>query len=267
MTLGGVIASLVLIMAIVTVCTLFEIAAPLQRVAPRSRLWGVGFQGAQVIVGWAVVYPVGLLINAADVGPVLPPIEQWAGIWAVPIIILAADFLAYWEHRFEHRFLWPVHAVHHSQTELSAATNYAHPLQGISMLLLIAVPLSFLNVSSVAIPMAAGMFFRFMLHFIHSPTRLHFGPLRHVIVDNRWHRIHHSLEPVHFDRNFGISFAIWDRLFGTAHVPAQGEWPQTGVAGHPPPTSLASYLAFPLRFRLNRSASRRPKTPKAPSAT
>lgn len=240
--------SLVLVLAFVAICTTFEIVAPLEKHSAVQRLRGVSYQGVQIILGAALVYPVGQLIKAIGIGPVLPPIEQWAGIWAVPIVILAADFLAYWEHRFEHRFMWPVHAAHHSTTHLSAATNYAHPLQAIPMFLIIGVPLSFLNFSSVTIPMVAGLFFRLMLHFIHSPTRLHFGPLRHLVVDNRWHRIHHSLETKHWDRNFGISFSLWDRLFGTAHAPKAGEWPAVGVHGHPPPANALSLVFYPLRF-------------------
>jgi sterol desaturase/sphingolipid hydroxylase (fatty acid hydroxylase superfamily) len=33
------------------------------------------------------------------------------------------------------------------------------------------------------------------------------------------HQIHHSTNPVHFNRNMGASLAIWDWLFGTLAIP------------------------------------------------
>ena len=44
-------------------------------------------------------------------------------------------------------------------------------------------------------------------------------------------RIHHSIEPEHRDKNFAVWFPIYDVLFGTAHRPKPGEFPETGVAG------------------------------------
>jgi sterol desaturase/sphingolipid hydroxylase (fatty acid hydroxylase superfamily) len=77
---------------------------------------------------------------------------------------------------------------------------------------------------------------------------VHFGPLRHVLVDNRFHRIHHSLEERHFDKNFGITFSLWDQLFRTAHFPSANEWPDVGIAGHAPPATLRDFLCYPLGF-------------------
>ena len=37
-----------------------------------------------------------------------------------------------------------------------------------------------------------------LTYYIHSPIDVHFGRLRKVLVDNRFHRIHHSIEPRHF---------------------------------------------------------------------
>ena len=84
--------------------------------------------------------------------------------------------------------------------------------------------------------------------WIHSPTRFHFGPLRAVFVDNRYHRIHHSLEERHFDRNFGAFTTLWDRLFGTHHAPSSDEWPDVGLDGVGEPVGLKQWLDQPLRY-------------------
>jgi sterol desaturase/sphingolipid hydroxylase (fatty acid hydroxylase superfamily) len=59
-----------------------------------------------------------------------------------------------------------------------------------------------------------------------------FGDLvRYVLVTPQFHRVHHSIEPRHRDRNFGLTFSIWDHLFGTQYrgydeyLPLQGDRP------------------------------------------
>lgn len=69
-----------------------------------------------------------------------------------------------------------------------------------------------------------------------------------VIVDNRFHRIHHSLDEKHFDKNFGIAMSLWDWIFGTAHWPSKDEWPKVGVAGVDQPRNVVDFLALPWRI-------------------
>jgi sterol desaturase/sphingolipid hydroxylase (fatty acid hydroxylase superfamily) len=83
--------------------------------------------------------------------------------------------------------------------------------------------------------------------WIHSPTRANFGPLRAWFVDNRYHRIHHSLEERHFDRNFGAFTTLWDRLFGTHYAPGPEEWPNVGLAEMGEPRGVGDWFAQPYR--------------------
>ena len=90
--------------------------------------------------------------------------------------------------------------------------------------------MSLVQIDGPGTPIAVAFVLQLLTYYIHSPIDVHFGPLRKVLVDNRFHRIHHSLEPRHFDKNFGVCFTIWDRWFGTAYDPAPNEWPQVGLA-------------------------------------
>src|SRR5205085_6006881 len=143
--------------------------------------------------------------------------------------------------------LWPVHKVHHSPTELHAANNIGHPIQSLFSWGFIGVPLGLIRIDGPAAPVIAGIIVALLATYIHSPIDIHFGKLRLVLVDNRYHRIHHSLEPHHIDKNFGICFSIWDRLFGTACDPRPGEWPAVGVAGVTPPRNVRDFLLLPFR--------------------
>ena len=93
-----------------------------------------------------------------------------------------------------------------------------------------------------------------LTYYIHASIGVHFGPLRKILVDNRFHRIHHSTEQRHFDKNFGICFSIWDRMFGTACDPVGDEWPKVGLANVDPPRTIADYFLMP--FRLTQSERR-----------
>ena len=144
--------------------------------------------------------------------------------------------------------LWPIHSAHHSVTDLHAANAYAHPLQVISEFVWISIPLSLIYTGGIGLPVALGLTVMLQSMIIHSPLRVHLGPLRRLFVDSRFHRIHHSMEERHFDRNFGTVFSVWDQLFGTAYFPAPDEWPKTGVAGVRPPRSMWEYVNHPVRF-------------------
>ena len=86
--------------------------------------------------------------------------------------------------------------------------------------------------------------------FIHSCTRFHLGPLRWLVIDNRYHRIHHSIDGDPSGANFGNFTAIWDIVFRTAHFPGPKEWPDTGVPGLAEPRRLSEFLFSPFRRAL-----------------
>ena len=115
-------------------------------------------------------------------------------------------------------------------------------------LVLYAVPTSLITSdASTAVPLI-GLVMWLQIVWIHSPTRANLGPLRAWFVDNRYHRIHHSLEERHFDRNFGAFTTLWDRAFGTHYAPASDEWPDVGLAEVGEPADIRQWLNQPLRY-------------------
>ncbi|GLR48655.1 sterol desaturase family protein [Sphingomonas astaxanthinifaciens] len=234
---------------LILLCTIAEMVSQQEPFRWRVRWPGVMFGLMVPVFAVVVSTPLNWLWGHLGIGPLIRlPTQQVGSVGAVLAMLLVTDFLMYWEHRFEHRFLWPVHAVHHSVEHLSAATSISHPLQFVPMFLFVAIPLSLIDFGSYAMPSMVVIVTSFLLLFIHSPVRTGFGPLRHLLVEPAFHRIHHSLEERHFDRNFSILFSFWDRLFGTCVMPRPGEWPKTGIHEAPSPRSLAELLAFPFRL-------------------
>lgn len=236
--------ALAIFIAIVTVT---ELVAPIERPSLSAKIRGVGFSLVNVAASIILAAAFERLWRELGIRALMNiEVAGWIGIpAAIMASLLFSDFLNYWSHRAHHRFFWRIHRLHHCQTELCAATSYAHFTERCLRDMIFVVPLSLVMLDFPAVPFVLVAVRETLELYIHSPTELHLGALRWVIVDNRFHRIHHSTEPRHFDRNFGILFSFWDRLFGTAHEPTGTEWPAAGVAGIIPPRSLGEYVLFP----------------------
>ena len=233
-----------------------ELLAPRERQPLRCRAMGLAY--------WTIWIPasavIAVLLSAAWARIGLTPLLSLAAVQsnlamprpdngiAILVGVLVGDFAAYWCHRAQHAWLWPFHAVHHSIRNLNAVNSYHHISEKLFTFLLAAAPASLVS-SDIAgtIPLLALLQWLQGV-YLHSPSRLHLGPLRHIFADNRFHRIHHSLEQRHFDKNFGILFSFWDRMFGTAHAPARDEWPDVGLAEVDEPRSVREWFDLPLRL-------------------
>lgn len=233
-----------------------EHVGPLERYSLRARVPGFIMSGVGTFVSFALIPPLSWAWGKLGLTPfIVIPLWRWLeplGFFGfaleVAILLAWADFLGYWLHRAEHTWLWRIHAVHHAPRELHAANDIAHPLQAVYSFFLISIPMSLIQIDSRGTPFLVGGMVMLASIYIHSPVEWHFGQLRKLFVDNRFHRIHHSIEERHFDKNFGTLFSVWDRLFGTEYEPAN-EWPAVGLADIPPPRSLIDYLQLPFRVR------------------
>ena len=176
--------------------------------------------------------------------------------------LLLYDLLYYGLHRLQHsRFLWPAHALHHADPGLSATTTIRdHWLEEVMRLVVIYAPLGFVAFGDLSRPLSSfdlGVFGLVAYYpiFLHSNLPIGFGPLNRLIASPQTHRIHHSIEPQHRDRNFATFFPVIDLLFGTYWHPRRGEFPETGVgelAGRK--MGVASFNLYPFRVWLGRAA-------------
>ena len=150
------------------------------------------------------------------------------------VCLFLAYELAYWlDHYLSHRIplLWEFHKVHHTAEVLSPLTNFrVHPVDSLVFYNILGIflgttggALSYLQLGS---PFAIGganvilvAFVFVTVHLQHSHVWIAAtGPLGRVILSPAHHQIHHSDNPIHFDKNFGSCLSLWDWLFGTLHV-------------------------------------------------
>ena len=139
------------------------------------------------------------------------------------LAILVFEFIAYWFHRALHTvpWLWRIHAVHHSDTELDVTTTYRnHPLE-----LLVNAPLTIPIILLLGFPVAVVVAYQLIKTSVsvvaHSNIRLPSATdrfLRYLIVTPDYHRLHHCSERRFTDSNFCAAVPLFDYLFGTART-------------------------------------------------
>jgi sterol desaturase/sphingolipid hydroxylase (fatty acid hydroxylase superfamily) len=253
-------------MVVVAICIAIEHVATVEHYTLKQRWRGLLFTLVGGFLTGAGAWALQQAWNRTEIGNwIVIPVWDWLrplGLLGVAVFAVisfgAYDFLAYWRHRAEHKWFWPIHVPHHSPTELHAANSWSHPLAVIPGFLFITVPLSLIQMPGPGTPIAIGWLISFSASYVHSPVDVHFGPLRRLFIDNRFHRIHHSRNPEHHEKNFGVLFSIWDAMFGTAYWPRNDEWPAVGVEGIEQPRTVADFLLLPEKVR---SASDELSTP------
>jgi len=167
--------------------------------------------------------------------PVAAPVAIVFGV--TTILELLAYELAYWfGHFLFHRYnwLWEFHKVHHSAEVMTTFTEMRqHPVE----------ILAFVNL----IALATGIVFGVMTYVFGPGVRpftllncniglmlflLTYGHLRHshiwiafrglpgkLLQSPAHHQLHHSDNPLHWDKNLGFCLAVWDWAFGTLYIP------------------------------------------------
>jgi sterol desaturase/sphingolipid hydroxylase (fatty acid hydroxylase superfamily) len=220
--------------AVFVVLAVWELRAPRrQLVVGRKPRWPNNL-AIFVIDGLAVR----LLIPTAAVGAALLASERGWGVlnalalpgWLSVIVgFVLLDFVIYLQHVVFHYvpMLWRLHRMHHADLDIDVTTGVRfHPVEILlSMLIKIAV------VIAVGIPAIAVLIFEIVLNatsmFNHSNVAL--PPsleriARWLVVTPQMHQVHHSIERIETDSNFGFNLPWWDRLFGTYRAaPAAGE--------------------------------------------
>jgi sterol desaturase/sphingolipid hydroxylase (fatty acid hydroxylase superfamily) len=171
--------------------------------------------------------------NISAIPVVGHPLEIAAMIF-VPL--LAHDFWFYWSHRIEHKvpFLWSFHKLHHSD-ELMNTSTWArdHFLQNswrafFSVFTLgLFFDLDFTDAGKAGL--YSFMFLAGLSLFYHSAIRVQLPWLDRILVTPQVHRIHHSVDAIHHNRNFADALPIFDIIFGTYYRPAREEFPTTGL--------------------------------------
>lgn len=231
------------------------------RKAPRPKRWllHVSISAINIILLY-IVFPLSAiaLANLCEQHGIGLSYIALAAPQESPLIILAAflilDFSIYLQHIVFHKFnfLWKLHALHHTDTEVDFSTAIRfHPLEA-----LISMAIKMIVIILIGAPALAVLIFEILLSsgaiFNHSNFSL--PPaldryLKYIIVTPDMHRIHHSKNPKEHHSNFGFFIAVWDHIFGTyTPEPASGKNKiDIGLKQEKAPTSLLGMLYHPFK--------------------
>ncbi len=144
---------------------------------------------------------------------------------------LLYDLMLYWGHRFSHniRFLWANHIVHHSSKKFNLSTSVRQPVTDSFLETIIFSWITILGFEPELLLICHSINLIYQ-HFLHTET---VGKLPRVI--EFWmntpshHRVHHASNIKYLDKNFGCTFIIWDRIFGTFQEEEETEKPVYGI--------------------------------------
>ncbi|WP_082505170.1 sterol desaturase family protein [Aureimonas sp. Leaf324] len=213
---------------------------------------------------------------APNHGLQLVPARAWDAI-GLPFVVaflavFCGDFIGYWRHRLEHSWLlWPSHAVHHSDTEMTWTTlSRFHPINRVTTTVIDGAFLTMLGFPPYAV-VANALVRHYYGHFVHADLPWTYGPLGRIFVSPAMHRWHHALDRQAFHTNYATVFSLFDVWFGTHRVPGPCDAPlgvtdtmAPGAFGQlTHPLKRSSYKRWKKRAPLRRAEARASAAPAA----
>ena len=168
--------------------------------------------------------------------------------WVIQFVeaMLLTDFVQYWFHRAFHRlpFLWGFHAVHHSAKSMDwLAGARMHFVEIILLRSVTSLPLLTFGFEPSVMQAYVALVYIYS-GLVHANLKGDFDRFGHMMVTPRFHHWHHGIEREAVDVNFAIHFPLWDKLFGTFHLPP-GRWPQGYGIPEKMPQGYLKQLAYP----------------------
>ena len=143
-------------------------------------------------------------------------------VWAqLALFFVTHDFYIYWFHRLQHRspLLWRTHEAHHSVDDVDwLAGSRSHAVEILINQTIEFAPIVLLG-AAPEIAFMKGTLDAVWGMWIHSNVGARTGVLQYVINGPEMHRWHHARKWEGHGWNFATKLAVWDWIFGTAHLP------------------------------------------------
>ncbi len=167
----------------------------------------------------------------------------WPGVTDRPLVsfvlyLLVFDFIGYWVHRAQHQWdwWWKLHAVHHSQRQMTMwSDDRNHLLDSVltdAIMVVVAILIGVAPSQFVLLVACTQL----LESLQHANLRWSFGRVgERLLVSPRFHRRHHAIGIGHEAGaqgalkgvNFGVLFPLWDALLGSADF--GGRFEPTGI--------------------------------------
>ncbi len=187
----------------------------------------------QLLVGNVVIAQLAYTGLGLAFGGGRPQHAEGPLLWGFILLatVLIADACNFIVHFAEHkiRLLWEFHKVHHSTLFLIPISNRRiHPVQETidGGLIMLGVGLWLGGMSYFCgLPIRDNLLLGVDAYFLanllsfyhlrHSHIPMSYGWLECIFLSPAQHQLHHSVETMHWDRNFGLLLSCWDQMAGT----------------------------------------------------
>ncbi len=132
------------------------------------------------------------------------------------LLLIFEDFIFYIIHRVDHycRLFWAVHVTHHSSEKFNLSTGFRSSVFQPLYRFVYFIPLALLGFKPLDI---LFMYSATQIYgiLIHTQYIKKLGFLEYFMATPSHHRVHHASNTIFLDKNMGMIFIIWDKLFGT----------------------------------------------------
>lgn len=149
-------------------------------------------------------------------------LSEWPLGSQVVFFVVSHDLYIYWFHRWQHAspLLWRLHEAHHSNTRIDwVAGLRSHVLEILVNQTVEFAPMMLLG-ASPEVPFVKATIGAVWGMWIHANVDARSGWLQWIVNGPEAHRWHHAADEDARGLNFATKLALWDRLFGTAFLPA-----------------------------------------------
>ncbi len=166
---------------------------------------------------------VGLLTGAIGLAAYVAVYEHLApwhlsekSLWVWAGALLAYDFFYYWLHRMGHEMavLWAAHVIHHQSEEYNLSTALRQTSSGFLLGWLFYLPMALAGVPPLVL-VVVGLIDLLYQYWVHTQQIGKLGWFDYWFCSPSNHRVHHAVNEVYLDKNYGGILIIFDRIFGT----------------------------------------------------
>lgn len=135
-------------------------------------------------------------------------------VWISGLILY--DLCYYWLHRMSHEVnvLWAAHVVHHQSEDYNLSTALRQTSTGALFGWIFYVPMAVLGYP-LEVFAAVALIDLLYQFWVHTQQIGKLGWFDRVFVSPSNHRVHHAVNDIFLDKNYGGILILWDRLFGS----------------------------------------------------
>ena len=160
------------------------------------------------------------------------------------ILVVVQDFLYWVLHYVGHycRLFWAMHVTHHSSEHFNLTTGFRSTVFEPLYRVFFYLPLALMGFNAIDI-LYAYLITQLYGNIVHTQYQVNLPKwYGWIFVTPSHHRVHHASNIPYLDKNMGMMFIIWDRLFGTFQEENVPEPIKFGLTKQPEDTGPVNIL-------------------------